>query len=52
MNETEIPTVIIVGKRKPAMVIKGNEKRIENYTEKFHAMVKEMSMRAVENAKV
>ena len=26
--------------------------KCENYTEKFHAMVKEMSMRAVENAKV
>lgn len=36
----EVPSTIIVGKRKPYLTIKGNEKRIEKYVAAFEALKK------------
>lgn len=34
----DVPGVIIVGKRKPALIVKGNEKRINKYVNDFEAL--------------
>lgn len=34
----DVPGVLIVGKRKPSMIISGNEKRIEKYIQNFEAL--------------
>lgn len=34
----EVPGALIVGKRKPSLVIRGNEKRIEKYVYTFEAL--------------
>ena len=36
----DVPGVIIVGKRKPALIINGNEKRIEKYVRVFEELTK------------
>lgn len=38
-NINDVPAVIIVGKRKPFLIIKGNEKRIQGYIDKFDELV-------------
>jgi len=35
-----VPGVVIVGKRKPSLIIEGNEKRIEKYTQNFEKLKK------------
>lgn len=40
-RESDIPAVIIVGKRKPLLAIEGNEKRIANYIDKFEKLVEQ-----------
>ena len=40
-RKTDVPAVIIVGKRKPVLVIEGNEKKIQAFAEKFDQMVEE-----------
>ncbi|MBQ8849560.1 MAG: internalin [Clostridia bacterium] len=37
-NSLNVPGTIIVGKRKPALIIKGNEKKIQKYVESFEAL--------------
>lgn len=39
-NRTDIPAVIIVGKRKPSLHIEGNEAKIQKYVDAFEASVK------------
>lgn len=40
-RESDIPAVIIVGKRKPLLAVEGNEKRIANYIDKFEKLVEQ-----------
>ncbi len=40
-RKSDIPAAIIVGKRKPTLVVQGNEKRIANYVAKFNALVEQ-----------
>lgn len=39
-NPVDVPGVIIVGKRKPALKVKGNEGKIEKYVQAFEALKK------------
>lgn len=40
-HKSDIPAVIIVGKRKPTLAIKDNEKKISNYITKFEKLVEQ-----------
>lgn len=38
-RKSDVPSVIITGKRKPAFPIEGNEKRLEKYVSQFNSLV-------------
>ena len=38
-KRTDVPAVIITGKRKPVLIVEGNEKKIEDFVRKFDLLV-------------